>query len=289
MERFALFILLLILVTLGFCVVSQLDFLPKEISISGSAFLEDNVQPDGIKIRVLKPKAQIFAKEIRDYCLTDASGRYYLKRLKASKGVIGEVFLLWLSGNKEWKPYLRLRVYKEGYLPTDIIIVDYNPKISIPPIILDDNQHRRRLNQIVYEDNQIKILKNVMEYYFCPAHNYFWFYPRCYDFKVNIPTEEGDEVIAAKIRLIIQPLYTTFGEEIKRQQDSLGQAIQDLIPEISKTEVDLHGGEAIADAVANQSLITKLNLLLIDSKVEHIQLISAKLQKVRTKTKEAKE
>lgn len=286
MGRFFLFILFLLFISLGFCITAQLDFKSEEISISGSVFLADKSNPDGIKIKIIRPKSQIFTKEINNYCLTDSSGNYYFKNLRAPKGLVGKAFLLWLNGDKEWSPHLRLRLSKEGYLPTDIIIVKYKPDIMIPSITLDNKQQRCQLNQLIYENNQIKILKNVTDYYFCPIHNYFWFYPQRYDIDIVIPTEDKKEIVEAKIRFIIQPIYTTFREEIEGVRHELINTVQRLIPNISQEQVKIYEETAIANLLSNQSLINKLNLLLHDSKIKHIQLLSANLRENKEKIEE---
>jgi len=278
MRRFILFVILFLGISFLFYIIALIDVKPVTINISGYLSLEDNANPEGIKVEVIpfyhKP---IFRKPLKHF-FTDASGYYNLKEIEAPLGPLGEIFILWLDGRKKKETYLKLKIIKKGYLPTEILILKFKPTINIPCLSLDKETGRKPLNQIISE-NGIKIIKNVTKYKFCPLHDYLWFYPNYYDFELIIPTDDVRKDVQAKLRLIIQPLYTNFEEELNESVEGLRKLIRVLIPEVSTEEVKLYGGENLANSLSNPSLVDKLNGILINSKIKHIFLTGIELVK----------
>ncbi|MFH1562123.1 MAG: hypothetical protein ABIF11_01700 [Nitrospirota bacterium] len=276
MRRFILFLILFLGISFLFYIILIKDFKPVTISISGYLSLEDMVSPEGIKVEVVKTYHKaIFRKPIKHF-FADSIGFYQLEEIDAPVGSVGEIFLLWLDGRKEKAPYLKLRITKKGYLPTEVLILKFIPIIKIPLLSLDKEGSHKPLNEIIAEDG-IKIIKNVTKYKFCALHNYLWFYPEYYDLEIRIPTDDNDKDVQAKLRLIITPRYTNFEEEINESTQRLKNSIRLLIPEISAEEIKLQGGVDFANSLSNPSLVDKLNEILIDSKITHIHLTSIDL------------
>lgn len=280
MSRFILFLILFFGLTFLFYIIVLIDFKPVTINISGYLSLEDNANPEGVKVEVsplyYKP---IFRKPLKHF-FTDSTGFYTLKEVEAPLGLLGEVFILWLDGRKKKGAYLKLKITKKDYLPTEVLIFKFKPSIKIPLITLDKKGGRKLLNEVISE-NGVKIIKNVTKYKFCPLHDYLWFYPTYYDLEIRIPTDDVNKEVAAKLRLIIEPLYTNFEEELDESTSKLKRLIRVLIPEISTEEIKLQGGENFANSLSNPSLLVKLNEILINSKIKYIRLTYLELVKKR--------
>lgn len=278
MRRFILFLILFFGISFLFYIIILIDFKPSIINISGYVSLEDMANPEGVKVEVVPPYYKaIFRKPVRHF-FTNSTGFYKLEEIEAPIGALGEIFILWLDGRKEKTPYLKLRITKKGYLPTEVLILKFTSNVKIPFLILDKEGGRKLLNEIIEED-KIKIIKNVTKYRFCALHDYLWFYPEYYNLEVIIPTDDERRDIKVKLQLIIDPLYTNFNEELDGASDELEELIKILIPEVSVEDVKLHGGENFANSLCNPSLIDKLNEILINSKIKHIRLTSIELVK----------
>jgi hypothetical protein len=279
MRRFILFLILFFGISFLFYIIILIDFKPTTINISGYLSLEDRANPEGVKVEVIPPYYKaVFRKPVRHF-FTDSTGFYKLENIDAPMGALGEIFILWLDGRKKKTPYLKLRITKKGYLPTEVLILKFNPNLKIPFLSLDKEGGRKLLNEITAEGDEIKIIKNVTKYRFCALHDYLWFYPEFYNLEIRIPTDDERRDVKAKLRLIIDPLYTNFYEELDKSSDELEELIRMLIPEVSAEEVKLHGGENFANSLSNPSLIDKLNEMLINSKIKHIRLTSIELVK----------
>lgn len=278
MRRFFLFLILFYGLVFLFYIIVLIDFKPVTINISGYLSLEDNANLEGLKVEVspFYPKP-IFRKPVKHF-FTDSTGFYKLEEVEAPLGPLGEIFILWLDGCKKKGSYLKLKMTKKGYLPTEVLILKFKPSIKVPLISLDKESGRKQLNEIISE-NEVKIIKNVTPYKFCPLHDYLWFYPTYYDLEIRIPTEDVKKEVAAKLRLIIKPLYTNFEEELDESTAKLRRLIRTLIPEISTEEIKLQGGENFANSLANPSLLDKINEILFNSKIKHIRLIDLELVK----------
>ncbi|MEW6095666.1 MAG: hypothetical protein AB1567_03950 [bacterium] len=278
MRRFILFLILFFGISFLFYIIVLIDFKPVTINISGYLSLEDGVTPEGVKVEVVKPYHKtIFREPIRHF-FTDSTGFYKLEEIDAPMGSLGEIFILWLDGRKKKVPYLKLRITKKGYLPTEVLILKFSPTVEIPFLTLDKKDGRKPLNEIIAED-KIKIIKNITKYRFCALDDYLWFYPEYYDLELRIPTDEKRKDVKAKLRLIIEPLYTNFDEELNESAQQLTRLIKVFIPEVSCEEVKLHGGENFANSLSNPSLIDKLNEILINSRIKHIRLTAIELVK----------
>lgn len=278
MSRFILFLILFFGLTFLFYIIVLIDFKPVTINISGYLSLEDNANPEGVKVEVspfyYKP---IFRKPLKHF-FTDSTGYYTLKEVEVPLGPLGEIFILWLDGRKKKQAYLKLKITKKDYLPTEVLIFKFKPSIKIPLITLDKKEGRKQLNMVISE-NEVKIIKNVTKYKFCPIHDYLWFYPTYYDMEIRMPTENVKKEVVAKLQLIIEPLYTNFEEELDESTSKLRRLIKVFIPEISTEEVKLRGGENFANSLSNPSLLVKLNEILINSKIKHIRLTYIELVK----------
>ena len=278
MRRFILFLILFLGISFLFYIILLRDFKPVTISISGYLSLEDMASPEGIKVEVVTTYHKaIFRKPIKHF-FTDSIGFYQLEEIDVPTGSVGEIFLLWLDGHKKKASYLKLRITKKGYLPTEILILKWTPIVKIPILSLDKEGSRKPLNEIIVEDG-IKIIKNATKYKFCALHDYLWFYPEYYDLEIRIPTDAKDKDVQAKLRLIIAPRYTNFEEEINESTQRLKNSIKLLIPEISAEEIKSQGGVNFANSLSNPSLVDKLNETLTDSKITYIHLTSIELVK----------
>ncbi len=278
MRRFILFSILFFAISFLFYIIISIDFKPVTINISGYLSLENEANQEGIRVEVIEPYHKIiFRKPIRHF-FTDSTGFYKLEEIKAPMGILGETFILWLDGQKKKAPYLKLRIVKKDYLPTEVLILKFTPTVKIPFLSLDKKGGRKPLNEITSED-EIKIIKNVTKYRFCALHDYLWFYPEYYDIELIIPTDEERKDVKAKLRLIIEPLYTNFDEELNESSQELRELIRVFIPEVSTEEVKFQGGENFANSLSNPSLIDKLNEILMNSRIKDIRLISIKLVK----------
>jgi len=278
MRRFILFVILFFGISFLFYIIVLIDFKPVTINISGYLSLEDNTNPEGVKVEVIPfYNNPIFRKPVKHF-FTDATGFYQLKDIEAPLGALGEIFILWLDGRKKKETYLKLKITKKGYLPAEILILKFKPTINIPFLSLDKEGGRKLLNEIISE-NEVKVIKNVTKYKFCSLHDYLWFYPESYDLELIIPTDDLRKDVKAKLRLIIQPLYTNFEDELNESVEKLRKLIRILIPEISIEEVKMYGGENFANSLSNPSLLDKLNEILINSKIKHIHLTYIELVK----------
>ncbi|MEW6606616.1 MAG: hypothetical protein AB1414_04055 [bacterium] len=278
MRRFILFLILFFGISFLFYITILRDFKPTTINISGYLSLEDRVSAEGVKVEVVPfyPK-RIFRKPVQHF-FTDSTGFYKLEEIEVPIGPLGEIFVLWLDGQKKKAPYLKLRIIKKGYLPVEVLIFKFTPIVKIPFLTLDKEGTRKPLNEVISE-NGIKIVKNITRYRFCALHNYLWFYPEYYDLELIIPTDKPKQNVKLKLRLINEPLYTNFEEELSESADELKGIIKILIPEIPVEEVKLRGGENVANSLSNPSLVDKLNEILINSKIKHIRLTSIDLVK----------
>lgn len=276
MRRFILFLILFFGTSFLFYIIALIDFKPVTIDISGYVLLKDGANPEGIRVEIIEPYYKvIFRKPVRHF-FTDSTGFYKLEKIEAPIGTLGEVFILWLDGRKKKAPCLKLRITKKGYLPTEVLILKFKPTVKIPFLSLDKKGGRNPLNEITSED-EIKIIKNTTKYRFCAEHDYLWFYPEYYDLELKIPTDDERKDVVAKLRLIIEPLYTNFYEELNESSPKLRSLIKVLIPEVSVEEIKLQGGENFANSLSNPSLIDKLNEILINSRIKHIRLTAIEL------------
>jgi len=278
MRRFILFLILFFGISFLFYIIVLIDFKPVTINISGYISLEDSDNSEGIRVEVVKPYHKIIFREPLQHYFTDSIGFYKLENVKVPMGALGEIFILWLDGRREKVPYLKLRISKKGYLPTDVLILKLRHTVNIPFLTLDKEGGRKPLNEVISEHG-IKIIKNATKYRFCALHNYLWFFPKYYDLELRIPTDNERKDVKAKLRLIIEPLYTNFDEELNNSAQKLKRLIKVLIPEVSYEEVKAHGGENLANSLSNPSLIDKLNQILINSNIKHIRLTDIELVK----------
>lgn len=278
MRRFILFLILFFGISFLFYIIVLIDFKPVLINISGYVALENTTNAEGVKVEIVESyNKTIFKKPVQQF-FTDSTGFYRLENIPAPMGPLGEIFILWLDGQKKKGSYLKLRLIKKDYLLTEVLIYEFKPEIKIPLITLDQKGGRKLLNEVTSGDG-IKIIKNITKYRFCPLHNYLWFYPEYFDLEIKIPTDDDRKNVLVKMRLIIEPLYTDFDEELNESGDELSKSIRLLIPEITVEEVNLHGGENLANSLSNPSLIDKLNEVLINSRIKHIRLTSVDLVK----------
>lgn len=275
MRRFILFSILFFGIAFLSYIIVLIDFKPvNTVNISGYVSLEDNAIPEGIRVEVIKPYYNVVFREPVKHSFTDSTGFYSLEEVKIYTGALGEVFILWLDGGKKKMPYLKLRITKKGYLPTEVLIFKFTtPTVKIPFLTLDKKEGSKPLNEITSTD-KIKIIKNATRYRFCALHNYIWFYPECYDVEFRIPTDEKRKEVKVKLRLIIEPLYTNFDRELNASIQKLEKVIKEFIPEVPVAEVRLHGGENLANSLSNPSLVEKLNEILVTSKIRHVRLIN---------------
>jgi hypothetical protein len=263
--------------------VAQSDFETAEVTLQGYVSLEQEGNYEGIRVEVINPNRRIFKPKPKRRMTTESSGEYCLEKISVSKETIGEIFINWLEQKEVSSPCLRIRITKSGYLPVEILISKFPPVISIPPIELEREDIRHQFNQFSYKDKNIRIIKNVTPYKFCITHDYFFFYPKYYNFTVETLLKEASGSVLLDLQLIFKPLYTTCNEELQNMTPKLANQIKYFVPKAQIIETELPSSIELTNAICDKTLLQKLNSLLSDSAIKQIRIVNVSYKKYKTK------
>jgi hypothetical protein len=279
MGRFLLLIILLFGISAGIIFMAQSDINTVEVTLRGYVTLEKESNFEGVKVEVIRTIHRVFKKEPKRRITTDKSGMYCLEKVKVSEGLIGDIFIRWLEGKDRSIPYLKLRISKPGYLPVDVLIFKFTPTIYIPQIELDRKDIRHKLNIFLYNTPDMKIIKNVTPYKFCPTHNYFLFYPKYYNLTVETLLREAGGSVTVELQLIFTPLYITWEKELEKLTPKLARIIKSFIPKAQAIETELPSTMELNNVICSPDLIRKLNKLISDSQIQQIRVIDISFKK----------